>query len=86
MNNKQAFLDLLSEEYQQYLAIPSTQWQKKRENKQFIRGLMTASRLFGISFDELSEIVGCDSNQALSIEDMLEVPTYIRENIEIESL
>ncbi|MEZ9928375.1 hypothetical protein AB4402_11615 [Vibrio breoganii] len=86
MNNKQAFLDLLSEEYQQYLAIPSTQWQKKRESKQFIRGLMTASRLFGISFDELSEIVVCDSNQALSIEDMLKVPTYIRENIEIESL
>ncbi|GEM78078.1 hypothetical protein [Vibrio superstes] len=86
MNNKQAFVDLLSEEYQQHLAIPATQSHKKRESKQFIRGLMTASRLLGVSFDELSEVVGCQSNQVSSNEDMLEVPTYIRENIEIESL
>ncbi|WP_305838333.1 hypothetical protein [Photobacterium leiognathi] len=59
--------------------IPSIEYQKKRERREFINGLMKGSRFFGVSFDDLEEIVQSKSSLCFdSLKEMLEIPTYIR--------
>ncbi|CAH1591592.1 hypothetical protein THOB06_570002 [Vibrio rotiferianus] len=46
---------------------------------------MTASRVIGVSFEELNEIVGANTESKFeSLDDKLAIPTYIRNNIELE--
>ncbi|PSU96364.1 hypothetical protein C0W80_17320 [Photobacterium leiognathi subsp. mandapamensis] len=77
--DKMDFLNYLKHEYQEYCVIPSIEYQKKREKREFINGLMKGSRFFGVSFDDLEEIVQSQSSLCFdSLEEMLEIPTYIR--------
>ncbi|HCG7189822.1 TPA: hypothetical protein NJ329_004522 [Vibrio parahaemolyticus] len=85
MESKAELLALITQEYGDYCEIPASEVQEKREKKSFINGLMTASRVIGVSFDELNEIVGADTEPKFeSLDDKLSVPTYIRNNIELE--
>ncbi|WP_045466427.1 hypothetical protein [Vibrio hyugaensis] len=90
MESKAELLALITQEYDDYCEIPASEIpasevQEKREKKSFINGLMTASRVIGVSFDELNEIVGADTEPKFeSLDDKLSVPTYIRNNIELE--
>lgn len=87
MNMEKAkFLDYLSHEYHAYCAIPTSDPQHKREKKQFVNGLMTASRLFGVSIDELNAVIDSKPQPPYAnIDEMLEIPTYIRQEIEIKA-
>ncbi|TFH89106.1 hypothetical protein [Vibrio ouci] len=85
MESKAELLALLSQEYCDYCEIPATEVQQKREKKSFINGLMTACRVIGISFDELNEIVGANTASKFeSLDDKLAIPTYIRNQVELE--
>lgn len=85
MESRAELLALLTQEYCYYCEIPASEVQKKCEKKSFINGLMTASRVIGISFDELNEIVGANTESTFeSLDDKLAIPTYIRNKIEIE--
>lgn len=85
MQSKAELLALITQEYCDYCEIPTSEVQKKREKKSFINGLMTASRVVGVSFDELNDIVGANPEPRFaSLDDKLAIPTYIRNNIEIE--
>jgi len=53
---KMEFLTCLTNEFTQYNLIADTDSSLKREKKQYIDGLMAASRFFGVSFEELSAI------------------------------
>ncbi|MEZ8104080.1 hypothetical protein [Vibrio cortegadensis] len=80
------FLEYLKSEFQEYCAIPISQSQHKSEKKQFINGLMKASRFFGVSFDDLNEIIKSQPQASFhGFEDMLDVPTYIRNEMSIKS-
>ncbi|BAC94586.1 conserved hypothetical protein [Vibrio vulnificus YJ016] len=84
MESKAELLALLTQEYRDYCEIPVSEVQQKREKKSFINGLMTACRVIGISFDELNEIVGVNTESKFeTLEEKLEIPTYIRNKIEI---
>ncbi|EMK3307929.1 hypothetical protein WD374_004483 [Vibrio vulnificus] len=85
MQSKAELLALLTQEYCDYCEIPASEVQRKREKKSFINGLMAASRVIGVSFDELNEIVGANTESKFaSLDDKLAIPTYIRNNIELE--
>ncbi|MFA0157635.1 hypothetical protein [Vibrio sp. 10N.261.46.A3] len=85
MESKVELLALLTQEYCDYCEIPVSEVEKKREKKSFINGLMTASRVIGVSFDELNEIVGANTESKFeSLDDKLAIPTYIRNKIELE--
>ncbi|WP_045401125.1 hypothetical protein [Vibrio hyugaensis] len=84
MESKAELLALLSQEYFEYLEIPASEAQQKREKKSFINGLMTACRVIGVSFDELNEIVGANTASKFeSLDDKLAIPTYIRNQVEL---
>jgi len=53
---KKEFLTCLTNELIQYNLIADTDSSLKREKKQYIDGLMTASHYFGISLEELNAI------------------------------
>lgn len=82
MNNIE-FLEYLKNEFHQYHQIPTQETQARREKKQFISGLMTASRFFGVSYDALQVIVEEEQRKGAppfaSLDDKLIVPTYIRQ-------
>ncbi|MFW1429250.1 hypothetical protein ACEWBX_22710 [Vibrio parahaemolyticus] len=85
MESKAELLALLTQEYSDYCEIPASEVQQKREKKSFINGLMIASRVIGGSFEELNEIVGANTESKFeSLDDKLAIPTYIRNNIELE--
>ncbi|MDN3699350.1 hypothetical protein F0249_20025 [Vibrio sp. 03-59-1] len=85
MESKAELLALISQEYSDYCEIPASEVQHKREKKLFINGLMTASRVIGVGFEELNEIVGANTESKFeSLDDKLAIPTYIRNNIELE--
>lgn len=84
MESKQAeLLALLTQQYREYCAIPLDEIQQKRDKKSFINGLMAASRVVGISYEQLNEIVG--ANADVNLDNKLEIPTYIRHKIVIGS-
>lgn len=82
--SKSEFLALLKSEYELYCSMPSSSVQIKNDKKQFINGLMTASRIFGVSFEELKEIIYSDSFDSLS-DERLDIPPFIRNGIKIKS-
>lgn len=81
---KTEFLTYLSHELIQYNLIPNTDRTVKHAKKQFINGLMTASRYLGVSFEELQTMI--DSQPSIEIEQSLlagidtyfDVPTVMR--------
>ncbi|CAM2861140.1 hypothetical protein [Vibrio rarus] len=83
-STKVKLLTLLKQEYGEYCAIPVSEVQKKSDKKSFINGLMTASRVVGVSFEELNEIVGANTGASfVNVDDTLAIPTYIRNKVEI---
>lgn len=56
------FLNYLSNELDLYYQMPDTYSQVKFEKKQYIDGLMKASRLFGVSYESLKERIDNEVN------------------------
>ncbi|MDD1780035.1 hypothetical protein LRP49_02380 [Enterovibrio sp. ZSDZ35] len=84
---KDVLLERLTRECEALCAIPENQHEQKREKKQFINGLMTASRLVGISYEELSAVIeAMPSSKFKNLEEKLNIPAYIRNNIDIGRL
>jgi len=80
---KMEFLTCLTNEFIQYNLIADTDSSLKREKKQYIDGLMTASHYFGVSFDELSAISHRGMNEQALISDLdyyLDTPAVIDVN------
>jgi len=81
---KMEFLTCLSNEFIQYNLIPDADSHVKREKKQYINGLMTASRYFGISFEELNAISTSPTSEYVDqslldgLDKYLDVPAVIR--------
>ncbi|OBT15562.1 hypothetical protein A9264_12915 [Vibrio sp. UCD-FRSSP16_10] len=82
--HKQDFLDYLQVEFDKYSAIPTTETQLKFEKKQYINGLMMAARIFGVEFDELEGVLA--QPQAKAAEQRLDIPAYIRQDVQIQPL
>lgn len=61
------FLSYLSNELDLYYQIPSTYMQVRFEKKQYINGLMKASRFFGVSLDSLKEVINRESGEQLLV-------------------
>lgn len=80
------FFTYLKNELVQYKLTPDTDSEVKREKKQYINGLMRASRFFGISFEELRDIIdsefieNIDKSEYSGREELLDIPTFIRQN------
>ena len=76
------FLDYLTTEFKQYHSIPTQETQARRDKKQFIAGLMTASRFFGVEYDELQAIIDNAQHKGAplftTLDEMLAVPAYLR--------
>ncbi|WP_455294127.1 hypothetical protein [Vibrio parahaemolyticus] len=83
---KAELLALLSQECEIYSSIPSSEKLQKRDKKHFINGLMTACRVVGISYDELSAIIDSmpKSSMFKDLDEQLSIPTYIRNNVSIQ--
>ncbi|QLE83632.1 hypothetical protein FLM48_00115 [Shewanella sp. Scap07] len=78
-SQKFELLALLSKECERYSLIPTSDLQQRREQKSFINGLMTASRIFNVSYDELNNIISTMTQPKFeSLDEKLAVPTYIR--------
>lgn len=83
---REALLKLLKGECEKYTQIPSCESTVKREQKKFIYGIMTASRVVGISYEELETIVNAMSTQPefKDLDEKLAIPTYIRDKVQLE--
>ncbi|HGF5030959.1 TPA: hypothetical protein ACF31M_004572 [Vibrio parahaemolyticus] len=83
---KAELLALLSQECEIYSSIPASEKLQKRDKKYFINGLMTACRVVGISYDELSAIIDSmpKSSMFKDLDEQLSIPTYIRNNVSIQ--
>jgi len=57
------FLSYLSNELDLYYQIPVTYTQVRFEKKQYINGLMKASRFFGVSFENLKEVIDREAGE-----------------------
>ncbi|MGR5133631.1 hypothetical protein [Vibrio alfacsensis] len=85
-SKKSELLALLSKECVEYSEIPTSESQIKRDKKHFINGLMTACRIVGISFEELSAITESIPQQTKfkDLDEKLAVPTYVRNKVELK--
>lgn len=75
MNNSD-FIKFLECEFLQYQKL--TDHSERQEKKQFINGLMTASRFFGVSYHELNAVVDVYRKENMQRDDYLDIPTFIR--------
>lgn len=84
--SKKELLAALAKECELYSSIPASEQQQKREKKCFIYGLMTASRIMGITFEELNSIIESMPQQPKfkDMDERLSIPTYVRNNVEIK--
>ncbi|KXF82834.1 hypothetical protein [Enterovibrio coralii] len=82
---QKALLDLLTKECDAYCLIPESELDLKRDKKHFINGLMTASRVVGISYEELNKIIeNMPASKFSSLEEKLAIPAYLRNNVDIK--
>ncbi|HCG8581398.1 hypothetical protein HJ196_23355 [Vibrio parahaemolyticus] len=83
---KEELLTLLSRECEMYSSIPASEKSQKRDKKHFINGLMTACRVVGISYEELSTIIDTmpKSPTFKDLDEQLSIPAYIRNNVDIQ--
>lgn len=63
MNHKQDFLNHLQKSFREYFATIKTTGLSENKTKDYINGLMEAGRIFGISFDELQQILTQEQNR-----------------------
>ncbi len=84
--SKEELLALLTKECELYSSIAAIEQQQKRDKKCFINGLMTACRVVGISFEELNAIIELMPQQPKfkDTDEQLSIPTYVRNNVEIQ--
>ena len=84
--SKNELLALLTTEYEAYSLIPASEPQQKRDKKCFINGMMTACRVVGISFEELSAIIATMPQQPKRTDSdaQLSIPAYIRNNVQLK--
>ncbi|WP_431786204.1 hypothetical protein [Vibrio harveyi] len=84
--SREELLTLLTKECELYSSIPASEQQQKRDKKCFINSLMTACRVVGISFEELNAIIKLMPQQPKfkDIDEQLSIPTYVRNNVEIQ--
>lgn len=86
MNNKQEFLDYLQASFSEYFADISQPAVERAQTKSFINGLMVAGKIFGVSSEELQQVLAQEQNPTVRAtaqpefegSDLIEVPTYIR--------
>lgn len=85
-SQKSELLALLSKECVEYSEIPTSEYQNKRDKKNFINGLMTACRAVGISFEELSVITESIPQQPKfnDLDEKLAIPTFVRNKVELK--
>jgi|GEM_PF-2868728 len=87
--DSKTFLDYLRQEFEQYRQIPSYECEQLREKKAFINGLMTSAKIFGVSFEDLQEVVSSEAVNKVKVvplsenDSILDVPTFIRPNIKV---
>ncbi|EID0723913.1 MULTISPECIES: hypothetical protein [Vibrio] len=83
---KSELLKRLSQECGEYCSIPESEQQVKRDKKNFINGLMTACRVVGISFEELSAVTDSMPKEPKfrNLDEKLSVPTFIRNEVELK--
>lgn len=84
--SKENLLIVLKKECKLYSSIPECEQQQKRDNKNFINGLMTACRIAGISFEDLNLIIESmlQPSKFKDIGEQFAIPTYVRNEIEIK--
>ena len=87
MDHKQAYLDYLQSAFRDYFASAEQQSTIERgQTKSFINGLMVAGKIFGVTSEELQQVLSREqgyrvsdaSKLTLGKQDLLEVPAYIR--------
>ncbi|MBO1519465.1 hypothetical protein [Oceanisphaera pacifica] len=86
MDNKQEYLAYLQTTFRDYFADASHTAIEREQSKSFINGLMVAGKIFGVTSEELQQVlsreqshrVGDSSKVAITGQDALEVPAYIR--------
>ncbi|EJG1061845.1 TPA: hypothetical protein NGT44_004417 [Vibrio parahaemolyticus] len=74
--SKEAFLKHLAEQFEEYANIPSSLVAEKVGKKQFINGLMTASRYFDVKYEELEAVIPKSLNDDY---EPLDIPAFIRD-------
>ncbi len=74
--SKEAFLKHLAEQFEEYANIPSSLVAEKVGKKQFINGLMTASRYFDVKYEELEAVIPKSLNDD---DEPLDIPAFIRD-------
>lgn len=84
---KSEFLSYLKDVINQYNLMSDFEGIKKAEKKQYINGLMRASRFFCVSFEELKAVVDQSETVEQSYDESfvgtkepLEIPTFVRQN------
>lgn len=75
--SKRDFINYLECEFSQYQNL--TDDCSRKEKKQFINGLMKASRFFGVSYDELNTIVDTHRKVSDQSDNYLDIPAFIRQ-------
>ncbi|MGO2088747.1 MAG: hypothetical protein ACTH2P_03965 [Oceanisphaera sp.] len=86
MDNKQEYLAYLQATFRDYFADIDQTATERAQAKSYINGLMVAGKIFGVTSDELQQVlsreqshrVSDSSKLAIQGQDLLEVPTYIR--------
>lgn len=86
MDNKQDFLNHLKTSFREYFAMENHSPIERAQAKSYINGLMVAGRIFGISFDELQQVMSQEQSQGPTSSvkndwgniDPLEIPTIFR--------
>ncbi|CZF77631.1 putative methyltransferase YcgJ [Grimontia celer] len=81
---KAAFFTYLSREFSSYYHIHQTDSQRKIEKRHYLNGLMKAARFFGVSYEELKQVVDTEYSKSMAasplaaLNERMEIPTYIR--------
>lgn len=87
MSNKQEYLDYLQATFRDYFASADQKSPLERaQAKSFINGLMVAGKIFGVTSEELQQVLSREQSHrvtgeatlALSSQELLDIPAYIR--------
>ncbi len=86
MDNKQEFIAHLQASFREYFTKEQQTPTERAQAKSYINGLMVAGRMFGISFEELQQIMTREQSRSVTNTmkndwgniDPLEIPTIFR--------
>lgn len=83
------FLNYLANELSTYNQIAIADTQARFEKKQYINGLMKASRFFGVTYESIKEVIDTQLKEQIDFlnasgrtDELYNIPAYIRENID----